>query len=681
MTVNTSRVESPADFGSDPAGVAKRWLTELDIAQKAFDKWIERGRKVVKRYRDERDDRSGQKFNILWSNVKTIKPSVYAKRPKPVVSRRFKDSDAVGRVAAMLLERTLESDLEIHSDLDSSMKAVVEDRLLPGRGVAWVRYDPTIETAQLTDDVTGEAKTDEQGQPMTEERVTYECAPLDYVHWTDFIHSPARTWEEVRWGARRVYKTRDELRERFGQTITQFKGDVEQIPLDYKPSGMDTTSYSTPEHDAYKKAIVYEVWDKQTKYVFWMVKGYDFPLDIQPDPLGLENFFPFPMPVFATTTTDDLVPVPDFTVYQDQAEELDTITGRINLLVQACRVVGVYAGKEDAVKRIFDETDDNCLIPVDNWAMFSEQGGVKGVIDWVPLDMVQKVLAQLYISRDACKQTIYEIMGMSDIVRGASNPEETATAQQIKAQFGSIRLRETQGDVNRFARDAIQLKAEIVCKHYQPQTILMMSGAEFLEDADKPLVPEAIDLLKAGKIMQFRIDVETDSMIEVDEAEQKKSTTEYVAAVGTFLKEALPVVQMAPPLGPYIAETLKFVARTFRAGRDLEGVLDQALSQLMAPPMMPGQPGQPPMAPPGQPGQQPPGPPQPGQPLQPPGPQGAMPIVRSPDGMMAGMNTPMGPIQFLRGPDGKAIAVRLNGVDHAVSRGPDGQPLGLQQLH
>jgi hypothetical protein len=44
---------------------------------------------------------------------------------------------------------------------------------------------------------------------------------------------------------------------------------------------------------------------------------------------------------------------------------------------------------------------------------------------------------------------IYEVTGISDIVRGQGNAQETATAQEIKSQWGSLRIRKLQKQIER----------------------------------------------------------------------------------------------------------------------------------------------------------------------------------------------------------------------------------------
>lgn len=568
---------------SEEQSPGQYWHAQMEQAQKTFDKWIERGKKVVKRYRDERDAIESQrkKFNILWSNIQVLSPSLYGRAAKPDASRRFNDQDPVGRLASTMLENVIAYEVEQFPDFDAAMRGAVEDRLLPGRGTAWVRFAPNMVTEEPQ--ASPEQEVAEEGSQITSkaedapmERVDSAHSPVDYVYWQDFLHSPARTWEEVWWVARWVYMTKDEGIERFGDVFNN-------VPIDQEESVKDWQNNAQKQASLDKKAKVAEIWDKRTGNVCWIAKGYPQQLDERPDPLNLEGFFPCPKPLFATTTTGSLIPIPDYSEYQDQAEELDSITNRIAMLVKAVKAVGVFNAEFKELSRLLNEGVDNKLFPVTAWAAMAEKGGLKGAVDMLNIDTVIKALNELYASREQVKQTIYEIMGISDILRGASQASETLGAQQLKAQFGSLRLRNSQGDVARFASDVFRLKAQIICKFYPPELIVEMSGVMNTQDGqDQERLIAAIQMLKDSTIRDFHITVESDTLAQIDEQAEKQAAIEVTGAIGTFLKEALPVVQAEPEMLPLVSEMLQFSLRRFKAGRSLESAVENAMKAIEA---------------------------------------------------------------------------------------------------
>jgi hypothetical protein len=406
------------------------------------------------------------------------------------------------------------------------------------------------------------------------ERIDAAHSPIDYVYWADFLHSPARTWDEVWWVARAVYMTKEEGVERFGDVF-------KNVSLTSQNTDMDGKNPMTAKMTYDKKAKVYEIWNKRSGKVCWIAKGYPQALDERDDPLDLEEFFPCPKPLLATTTTGTMIPVPDYCEYEDQAQELDNLTQRIYLLTKACKAVGVFNAEFKELARMFSEGVDNKLFPVTGWAAMSEKGGLKGAIDMMDTSQIIVTLRELYAAREQVKQSIYEIMGISDILRGSSKAQETLGAQQLKANFGSLRLRSAQGDVARFATDVFKLKAQIICKFYPPELIVEMSGVMNTQDGQNPeLLQAAIQMLSNSTIRDFHIQVEADSLAQIDEQAEKQAAAEAVETIGSFLQSSLPIMQSVPEMLPMMSEMLLFLVRRFRAGRGMEGAIEQAMKAL-----------------------------------------------------------------------------------------------------
>jgi hypothetical protein len=557
------------------------WYNCIAQYERTYKEWEGRADKIVKRYRDDSRSRNNPnaKFNILWSNVQTITPAVFARLPRPDVSRRFRDNDPVGRVASMMLERALEYEIEHYGDYASAMKQTVQDRLLGGRGTAWVRYEPHItgEAAgmgegapddgfQVTEDI-DESETEGGIYKEDQERIEYECAPVDYVHWRDFGLTVARTWEEVTAVWRKVYMGRPALVERFGEELGS------KIPLDTKPETSKTFNEKMGEGSS--EAVVYEIWDKTTGQVIWLNKSMGKILDTRADPLKLENFWPCPKPMFSTITTDSLIPVPDFVLYQDQARQLDTLADRIDGFIQALRVRGVYDASEPSLARLFTEGENNALLPVKNYGAFSEKGGLQGAINLVDIAPIAQALNMSYQAMDQVKGQIYEIMGIADIQRGQTDPNETLGAQIIKSNNASGRLKTMQHDVVNFATALLQIKAQIICQHFTDDTIVKISGAMQLSPQDQALIPQALALLKDEPAKNFRVEVTSDSMIYQDEQQEKADRMEFLQAMGGFLQQAIPAATATPELTPMLIEMLKFGVTAFKAGKGLEGLIDE----------------------------------------------------------------------------------------------------------
>jgi hypothetical protein len=558
----------------------QKWLRVIASYENEFKQWQLRVEKILKRYRDdtkEMDSTNPAKFNILWSNVQTAIPATFSRVPKPDVSRRHFDNDPIGRVAALLLERGLEFEIEHYPDYRAAMKNSVFDRFLGGRGVAWVRYEPHFKAAEQGEPADGFQVTDDADEaeetPEAQEEIDYECCPVDYVHWKDFGHTIARTWEEVTGVWRRVYMTRPALIERFGEEIGG------KIPLDTRPEQSEKSSMR--EDEAFQ-ACVYEIWDKETNAAIWLSKSNLEELDARLDPLELENFFPCPRPLFATLTTDSLIPIPDFTMYQDQAYELDNLANTIDSLIKALKVRGVHNAAIPELARLFTEAGNGDLIPVSNWNAFAEKSGLKGAIDIVDLTPIGNALVAAYAAVEHVKSQIYEITGLADIIRGSSDPRETATAVQAKGQFGSMRLRSMQSDVVQYATEILQIKAQIMCGEFSDDTLLQIGGASQLSPTDQQLIPQALQLIRNNPLRNFRIEVTSDSMIQMDEAQEKQDRMEFLKAAGGFLQNAVQLSQspVAAELLPLAVTMMKFGVTGFKVGKEIEGEFDSTVDRL-----------------------------------------------------------------------------------------------------
>ncbi|MGD9650293.1 MAG: hypothetical protein AB7U41_05865, partial [Dongiaceae bacterium] len=299
-------------------------------------------------------------------------------------------------------------------------------------------------------------------------------------------------------------------------------------------------------------------------------------LDSQDDPLRLDGFFPCPAPLLANVTNDSMIPIPDFVQYQDQALELDILTARISALAKVIRLRGVYDASAEPLSRLLSEyLDENELIPVEQWSTLTQKGGLDGVLAWLPIERMVQVLNQLYAARERIKQDLYEVTGIADVLRGASHPSETATAQQIKTRFASLRLEQRQLAVARFARDCLRLKAQVIAEHFADITLSAMTGL--------PVAPEVMMLLRQNQLRDYRIDIETDSTIAVDEQLEKRSRTEFLGAITSFLKEIAPLVsQGIVPLG-IAKEMLLMGMRGYRIARQLEDTVDEFVSAAAPP--------------------------------------------------------------------------------------------------
>ena len=566
-----------ADYPDTPAGWAARWSMEFGASKKHVEKWQEQSEKIVNRYLDKEDRNRAKstKWNLFTSDVNLKRALFYGRTPQVEVGRRHQDSqDQAARVASEMLERLLNTDIERDSDSFAvAMGHALDDLLLPGLGSARLRYVADFEAGEETP-----AKNDDEGNELApavpaQERKSREDVEVDYVYWRDQLWSPCRTFHEVRWWAFKAEMSREAMTARFGEDVAKV------VPLNSKRAGRGSSDNDAAKADPWSRADVWEVWSKEHKRVFWFVEGYPAVLDSKEDPLELEGFWPFARPMIANATTSNFIPQPDFILAQDLYDEIDLVSTRIMLLERCIAVRGVYDKNSTAVKRLIDEAGQNELIPVEGWNAFAEKGGVKGAVDWLPLDMVVAAIDKLRDLRLELKQALFEITGMSDIMRGQQAQNGTPGEASVKARFSSVRVQSQQDEFARFASDTQRLKAEIIAKHFDPQTIIDRSNV--LRTPDAQLAQQAVALIK-DEFSAYRVQVKPEAVALTDFAALKAERVDFIQAITGFVTGMAPVAQAMPGSMPFLLQILQWAMAGFKGSSTIEGVLDQAIAQANA---------------------------------------------------------------------------------------------------
>lgn len=618
---------------------SKGWLKLIADAEKALDTYQKKSDNIDKQYANlERlaNTTRDREIQLFWANISVMAPSTYSRPPVPVVTPRFKDDAELKRTASELLERACVVAFE-KEDVDSVMRLIRDDLVILARGVPWLRLEGT-------------------------ERVAIEHADRK-----DWLCEAARKWKDVDWVAKRSWLTKPEARKRFKATSGAAYKDLQySVRKDAEADADDGAS----------KAGIWELWCKSRNVVVWVAEGSDVCLDSSAPHLKLEGFFPCPRPAYGTVERRSLVPVPDMLFYKDQLEEINDITDRIAALTDAVKVRGFYASGagdvSDAVEAAFKNTSNNTvLVPIANLQGLSGVA-LKDAIAWLPIEVITATITALIAVRKELINDVYEVTGLSDIMRGQTEASETLGAQQLKSQYGSVRIKDRQDELTRVARDITRITAEIMAENFDGKTLMEMAQMPLPSDQDieakaAPLkqqlqkagqelpqlqahlqhlqgeiaqaaqdpevhqmaaqnpdkakevmqqvqqqmqqgqqkvqqmqaagqqaqqqlqalaatvtIDAVLKLLRAQKLRPFILDIETDSTITPDENAAKQQANELVTAVGGYLQKALPLVQENPQAAPMVAETLKFVVKPFRAGRELQGVIDKFADDMKA---------------------------------------------------------------------------------------------------
>lgn len=423
--------------------------------------------------------------------------------------------------------------------LHANADRVVQDFLIAGLGAPWIEYEAKVTQSIL-------------GPVVADQRTLLKQVPWKRFHW-----EPGKDWEDVDWVARDHYLTKREIREQFKKDP-----DTEAVRTeDDEKSGTD------------KYAACYritEIWNRPDRKVY--VIGWDFsePLEVRDDKLTLQGFFPCPQPMMANIKSCELVPMPDHAVFAPSYSYINRLVARIHSITAQIKVAGFY---DSQLKELSGLTtaDDGTYFPVSNLAerlAASSVSDFNKVIATLPLNEKVSVVRELQTLLAGEKARLDEASGIADVVRGATDPNETATAQQIKGQYAGMRLSRKSGEVSRCLRDCFRIMAEIMCEHFTPETWYLATGIQ--------PAPEVLEVLKTDVGRALAIDIETDSTIALEDAEEKKQRIEFLNYVTPFIEKMLPAIQAGSLPGDLGKELLLFAIRSFKHGRQLEDAVEAA---------------------------------------------------------------------------------------------------------
>jgi len=552
-----------------------QWLEEINDAKKREKDFREDGREIREIYSNEKKT----PFNILYSNTETLLPALFSEVPRPLVKRRFKDEDPMGKAvseaAQRLLEYLIDTDIDDYDKFDKAMSNATLDGLLPGRGVTSVKYE--------SDD-------------------DWETVCTDSRKWDRVLFGFAHKWSKVPWIAYEEYLDREEARRLFGDKankLTFIEGEEQDNEDDYRKEENKDKGYR-------KTARIFQIWDKSDKKIKYISSQYkdDF-LREDDDPLELTGFFNCPEPIQFVEKSNDMLPTALYTIYKNQARELNRIQDRINRVIEAIKVRGAYNGAlGEEIERIFKE-EDNALVPTDKAAMLTE-GGLDKNIWMIPIAELVSVAQQLMQARESAKRVIYEVTGISDIIRGQSAASETLGAQKIKESWGTMRIKRLQKEVQRYVLDTMRLMLDVAVNKFSEASWAKMTGlpystTEQREQAQKivqiaqqnrmdpqdPSIQQAMQVLKMpnwGDVLEilkdnysrsYRLDMETNSTIDVEATEDKQLVGDFMNAMGQFMNGIAPLIDKGVmPFGAAKSMMLSIVKR-YRFGREVEDELNQ----------------------------------------------------------------------------------------------------------
>lgn len=538
------------DYTAEEIAAFRATLTQVLSREKVIKtEWLDKTKDTYDIYEGAKADETP--FNILFSNTEILVPNLFSAAPKPVVRRRFGEerADQTSRAAERMAEYSMDTNLSGYPDFVEAIESCVLDAALPGQGQARVR-------------------------------LVGQTACIDYVQHDQFIWAYARRWEDTPWVAYRHDKTPKDIVKEFNLApeILAHLTRTSDTPSSVTDKGPETLA-------------VYEIWDKASRKVHFMTEAYpQVCLKNLDDPLGLESYFPSAKPLRLLSTPRSTMPRALYGLYKKQAEELNEISRRIKAVSRAIRVSGVYDGNLPEFSMILDWSDmENKLVPATNSATLGREGGLDKHVWMFPVGDYVVVLQQLYGIREQIKNTIYEILGIGDILRGVSAASETASAQEIKDKWGTLRIKKSREKVSSFVRAQIRLLIEVSAKHVSEDSWAKVTGLDYQTELQTRLTPPAppepgivppttwagvLGALRDDMTRSYQIDIETNSTVDGDATTEKAEIAEFMNALGQTMSGLAPLGASSPEGFAISKAVLMEVFKRYRMGNDLTTLVE-----------------------------------------------------------------------------------------------------------
>lgn len=547
--------------------VRAKWLKRIEREKKAHDTFRKQAKRAEESYylsskNDEKFTANGnfnsrQAVPMFWSNTKVLHAALFSRMPRPDVRKRNVDvMDGAAKEISLMTERAL-TFVQDTTDYDNDAHQSVSDFLVSGLGQCKIEMEVEMQDVPIINPMTGQP-IQIDGEVLTQKKVASRTIKQRYVHWEHYHWEPTTSWDQVTWMAYEHWMGDDELEDRF---------DVE-LPKREEGANPADTNLQASQYE--KQYCVYEIWDKKRRERIFICEAYEEVLETSEDPLGLKDFFPSPRPMMANVKGSEVVPKPDFTFIKSQLELINLYAIRIAKLTAQLKDWGYYDSSFTELDKV-NQADDGTWFPIKGLAdrLGLAGGGQNGANLVVTPDNVKKAqaIANLIEQFDRQKQLLWELIGLADIMRGSSNPNETASAQRIKDQWSNVRLAPYLNTISQFFRECFRIISEIISEKFEPEQILQMTGVE--------VTPEMEKVMSNDFLRTYAVDVETDSTIAQDDNLEREQRNETSQTVSQMLQQLVPAMQAGQIPADLGKSLLLFTIRTTKYGREFEDAINQ----------------------------------------------------------------------------------------------------------
>ena len=527
------------------------------------DRWIKRIKREQKIHEDYRDDATDAYdifladcdnfevyYPLLWSVVSVQSAAVYSDTPVPDVRCRGSQDNPAYKEAATVVQRALEVTVD-NTQFDDNMRKSTQDMLVAGLGLPRVKVDSVI------------VEEDPEGNELDVPQIPEQEVRIEHVPWSRFGWEPCSNWVHVNWIYFEHHLYPAEVKKRWPDA---------QIGANEEENVNRDKSRRSRTKNEKARVVIYEVWNKKTLEVLIIAEGSTEPLEVISDPLQLEQFFPIPIPMMTTVASDDLIPTPDYTMIKSFDKELQRLYKRRRALTEQIKAASLHDASLIEIEDM-EEVSDGDSVPVSNLEARMDGGDLRKSILFWPLDERVNALRTVTEQIQLIRQHVDDLLGIADVIRGGSNPQDGQDTNKIKERWAGIRLRPKQIMVQEQVRDLFALMAEVLVEHVTKENLERMTQMAISD--------EAYRVLRDDKLRELVVDVETDSTVARDEFAERRERGELLQALNQYVQVVAPAVMQNVVPADLAKEMLKIAVDPYKKySRDMDDVIEKLPDQM-----------------------------------------------------------------------------------------------------
>jgi len=543
-----------------------------------------------------------------WWSIFKIRQPLYFSRVGIPLGKDSSESgnDAIGATAALLFERLVKN-LAKTFDFKDVLYSCRDDFLATDFSTCRAYYEreevkeKAKEYLQVSEDAEGNpVALDSKGQVVENDSVyqdelgtfiytqktvdvTNEKICLEPVLYKHVYVDPGITrWHRCKRIAFKLYYSVPEFKEIFGAKS------YTELMLAEKEGDESAIKNQTIE--------VFEYWDCYEKKVYWFTKtskeflkplaqvDYSDEDETRRGLYDLDKFFPCPTPLVRNASTDDFWPTPEYYQIQDVLRDIHSLFTRAMSVARAIRARLMFDNSIDGLEVALAESRDSDVVGVPNLsqALTRAGGNLNNAAQYLDITPLITSLEQIYRALEQRLNVIYKLTGTSDLLQGliTDQTERTFGERQMTEKYALNQIEEAQVKMAEFNRDCFQLLGEMALKNFKRESLDIYMVPQTLPQEHLKYYNQAIELLKQAP-GRFRIELETDSTIAINEQYDKAMRVELVNVMTDALQRTAQVAEQQPQLLRLNLHAMKFLVQGFRGSSLFQSEITSAIDAVI----------------------------------------------------------------------------------------------------